>query len=193
MCDSSRWLRRPRRQCDHHGLRGHRLRSGPTVSPDGTKIAWITWNHPNMPWTFSAAVSRPRSASRAHRSGGRLVDRPGVCVYEPRWTLDGDPIHVTIPSGWANLTAPRASWKEGEDVNAWDLPPAAPVHCTLTLRCSRTRTGSLACTPTTTTTNDYFVCSWTEEQVWHIGTVRIDNGMAESGRPAGAHRQRGSR
>ena len=23
------------------------------------------------------------------------------------------------------------------------------------------------------------MCSWTEEQVWHIGTVRIDNGMAE--------------
>ena len=27
--------------------------------------------------------------------------------------------------------------------------------------------------------NDYLVCSWAEDQVWHIGTVRIDNGMAE--------------
>ena len=25
--------------------------AAPTLSPDGTKLAWLTWNHPHMPWT----------------------------------------------------------------------------------------------------------------------------------------------
>ena len=27
--------------------------SSPTLSPDGTKLAWLSWNHPNMAWTRS--------------------------------------------------------------------------------------------------------------------------------------------
>ena len=92
----------------------------PVVSPDGTKLAWISWNHPNMPWTSSQLrVASLTFEGRIDREVV-LVDQPGVCVYEPRWTLDGDLIHVDDSSSWANLYRTQGFvWNEGEDPNAW--------------------------------------------------------------------------
>lgn len=29
---------------------GHDFYGAPRLSPDGTRLAWITWDHPDMPW-----------------------------------------------------------------------------------------------------------------------------------------------
>ncbi len=53
----------------------------------------------------------------------------------------------------------------------------------------RTRTGSSTCIPDNYD-NDCLDIARGPDQVWHIGTVRIDNGMAEVGDRLVAHRQR---
>ena len=75
----------------------------PRVSPDGRRIAWIAWNHPDMPWdttTLYVANLTP---------GSGLSDITAVAggteesVVEPRWDLDGTLYFVSDRSNWWNL------------------------------------------------------------------------------------------
>ena len=151
----------------------------PAVSPDGTKLAWITWDHPEMPWTRSRLHVASIGFEGTLGASRVLVDSPGVCVYEPRWTRDGDLIHVDDSSGWANLYRTQGfAWVEGEDPDAW----------TGRLRTRALHPGrrafshphwSLGLHSFDNFDNDFLVCSWAEDLTWHIGTVRIDNGLAE--------------
>jgi len=74
----------------------------PRVSPDGRRIAWIAWNHPNLPWDATTLyvanlTSRGISGITALTSGSR------ESVLEPRWDSDGSLYFVSDRSNWWNL------------------------------------------------------------------------------------------
>ncbi len=74
----------------------------PRVSPDGRRLAWIQWNHPDMPWdstTLHVADLTPTDiANPVQVAGGK-----GRSVLEPAWDADGTLYFVDDPSGWWNL------------------------------------------------------------------------------------------
>jgi dipeptidyl aminopeptidase/acylaminoacyl peptidase len=83
-------------------LSGNDFYSNARVSPDGTKICWLTWNHPNMPWDgtevwigdfANGAVTNPRLVA-----GGEEES-----IYQPVWSPDGRLYFVSDRSGWWNL------------------------------------------------------------------------------------------
>ena len=79
--------------------------SSPRLSPDGRRLAWICWNHPNMPWDATelwlAEVAADGSLLAPRRIAG---DTEGdISVIEPRWGPDGVLYCVSDESGWWNI------------------------------------------------------------------------------------------
>ena len=80
----------------------------PCWHPDGTRIAWVSWNHPNMPWDSTMLkvatldVSGPGLPTAVEVE--TLVDKPDVAVFQPQFSPDGRSLaYVSDETGWSNL------------------------------------------------------------------------------------------
>lgn len=72
----------------------------PAVSQDGDKMAWVEWDHPNMPWDDTRLVI----ASLADLSDAVVVaGGPGESVLQPTWKTDGSLVFISDRTGWWNL------------------------------------------------------------------------------------------
>ena len=83
--------------------RGRDFYSSPRLSPDGSRLAWLCWDHPDMPWDaaelWTAQIGPPGELTDAHRvAGGREES-----VAQPSWSPDGDLYFVSDRSGWWNI------------------------------------------------------------------------------------------
>ena len=78
----------------------------PTPSPDGTKLAWINWDHPRMPWDGTelrvGPVTGARGAVRVADSA-LIMGGPEESVLAPRWRNDESLYAISDASGWWNL------------------------------------------------------------------------------------------
>ena len=79
--------------------------SSPRLSPDGRRLAWICWNHPNMPWDATELWLAEVAANGSLLSPRRIAGdaRGDVSITEPRWGPDGTLYCVSDESGWWNI------------------------------------------------------------------------------------------
>ncbi|ACK69780.1 peptidase S9 prolyl oligopeptidase active site domain protein [Gloeothece citriformis PCC 7424] len=77
--------------------------SSPRLSPDGLKLAWISWNHPNLPWDQSqisiASVKDDGTLGDPQLVAGE--ENESIC--EPKWSAEGYLYFASDRSGWWNL------------------------------------------------------------------------------------------
>jgi dipeptidyl aminopeptidase/acylaminoacyl peptidase len=82
---------------------GRNFYSNPRNSPDGARLAWVEWDHPNMPWdTTELSVARLDAAGKVsgvqHVAGG-----DDESIQQPLWSPDGVLYYISDRSGWWNL------------------------------------------------------------------------------------------
>ncbi len=77
--------------------------AAPRLSPDGSRLAWLEWRHPNMPWDGTtlrlAPVAEDGSIGEAETVAGSQSD----WISQPRWSPDGVLHFVAEPGDWMNL------------------------------------------------------------------------------------------
>jgi dipeptidyl aminopeptidase/acylaminoacyl peptidase len=91
----------------------------PRLSPDGKRLAFISWNHPNMPWDGTelhvAALGQDGLGKLTTIAGGTTES-----VVEPQWDTDGTLYFISDRSGYWNLyastgTTVRPVWKRAAE------------------------------------------------------------------------------
>jgi dipeptidyl aminopeptidase/acylaminoacyl peptidase len=74
--------------------------ASPVVSLGGDRIAWVEWDHPNMPWDDTRLVVAPL----ADPSDGTIVaGGEDESVLQPTWDKDGSLVFISDRTGWWNL------------------------------------------------------------------------------------------
>ena len=90
--------------------------AAPRLSPDGTKLAWLSWNHPNLPWDGTnlqiATVNDGFLSALTLIAGGA-----NEAIFQPQWSSDDTLYFVSDRTGWGNLYR----WNNGTVTPVYEL------------------------------------------------------------------------
>lgn len=81
---------------------GSRFLAQPAVSPNGRRLAWIAWDHPNMPWDGTELRVGDLVDGRVTEWRALMGD-PHESVLQPEWLDDGTLAVISDRTGWWNL------------------------------------------------------------------------------------------
>lgn len=86
----------------------------PALSPDGSRLAWIAWDHPNMPWDRTEI--RVGAIVDGRVSGWVSVTTGTTAALQPTWLGDEELVYIDEPTGRWNL------WRHRLDAGARARP-----------------------------------------------------------------------
>lgn len=134
-------------------VEGNNFYSNARFSPDGTKFAWLTWNHPNMPWDgtelWVADVLEDGTLQNAELITGSATES----IFQPEWSPDGVLHFVAEYTGWWNLYR----WKDGkvEALHSMEAEFAFPQWI-------------FGMSTYTFVSTNKIICSYTQNGLWFI-------------------------
>ncbi len=77
--------------------------AAPRLSPAADRLAWLEWDHPDMPWDTTrlrvATVAADGSLGTPELAAGGVDES----IAQPEWSADGELHFVSDRSGWWNL------------------------------------------------------------------------------------------
>lgn len=141
---------------------GHDFYAAPRLSPDGRQLAWLTWDHPNMPWVTTdlwvAEVKEDGSLGGTRRVAGG----PDEALFQPQWSPAGALYFVSDRgTGWWNLH--RARDGRVERVLEMEAEFAEPQWIF-----NMSTYGFAAA--------DRLICSYVKDGIWRLGSIDTGTG-----------------
>jgi dipeptidyl aminopeptidase/acylaminoacyl peptidase len=79
---------------------GHDFYSTPRFSPDGSKLSWLAWRHPNMPWDGTELWVADVAPDGAIADARIVAGGDDESIYQPGWGPDGSLYFASDRDGW---------------------------------------------------------------------------------------------
>jgi dipeptidyl aminopeptidase/acylaminoacyl peptidase len=81
----------------------HRFVTGPRLAPDRTRVAWIAWDHPRMPWDGTELLVADLGGDGTLGEPRVVAGGPEESVAQVEWAPDGSLLWASDRTGWWNL------------------------------------------------------------------------------------------
>ena len=140
---------------------GNDFYSSPRLSPDGRSLAWLAWNHPNMPWDGTELWTAGLGEDGMPVGAERITGGPDESVFQPEWSPDGTLHFVSDRTGWWNLYRLRGGVVE----------PLCPMEAEFGLPQWVLGTSTYAFLSPTR-----IACAPIERGVFHLGVLETETG-----------------
>ncbi len=75
----------------------------PRLSPTGTQLSWISWQHPQMPWQGSELWVADLRDDGLLSDPEKIAGGTDEAIFQPQWSPDGDLYFVSDRSEWWNI------------------------------------------------------------------------------------------
>jgi dipeptidyl aminopeptidase/acylaminoacyl peptidase len=82
---------------------GNDFYSSPRLSPDGRRLAWLTWHHPDMPWDATELMVCDLGADGLPENVERIAGGEDESIFQPEWSPEGTLHFISDRTGWWNL------------------------------------------------------------------------------------------
>lgn len=84
--------------------------SSPRLSHDAKQLAWLQWNHPNMPWDETElCLGATTLFGRDLVLGEVIAGGSGESIFQPTWSPGGTLHYVSDRTGWWNVYRRRGA------------------------------------------------------------------------------------
>jgi dipeptidyl aminopeptidase/acylaminoacyl peptidase len=77
--------------------------AAPRLSPDGKMLAWLSWDHPNMPWVGTTLWVAEIAADGGLANRRTIAGGDAESIAQPSWSPDGVLFLISDRNGWWNL------------------------------------------------------------------------------------------
>ena len=129
--------------------------SSPRLSPDGKYLAWLSWNHPDMPWDNTHLWL---AQIEDNLSNPELIAGGEESICEPKWGGDGTLYFSSDRTNWWNLY--RRNQDGSVEILHEKSAEFAYPHWVFGLS-------------TYVVGSDRLVCAYAADGCWHLGTIDL--------------------
>jgi dipeptidyl aminopeptidase/acylaminoacyl peptidase len=148
---------------------GHDFFSSLRLSPDGRRLIWLAWDHPNMPWNGTTLyLAELDDAGAVSGEPEIIAGGPDESIFQPEWSPDGNAVlFVSDRSDWWNLYRFELATRASRPI----VPMAAEFGAPQWVFGMSTYAFAGP---------DRIVCTYSEAGLWRLGVVDLATGTSST-------------